>query len=154
MSKEEDDVKIIRLPFPEENRCNNWPFGGTFTNYSLNVSCEILNKYETIIGNVSYIESDEQIPDFQDGMVFMMNESSTSEEKIKNITNASGCILIYNQSRKYAYDNASDLNLSAIRINETDNDNLTDIINNCDCYQTRLAGPNHTPTTGNGCEWS
>ena len=125
---EEDNVKIFRWFEPSENRGINWPIGGTLTNYSLNVSCEILNKYETIIGNVSYIESSEQIPDFQEGMVFMMNESTECEEKIANITNASGCILIYNETRDYAYQKASDLNLSAIRINETDNDNLTDII--------------------------
>ena len=125
--QEEDDVIIKHMFESEENRCNNWPCGGTLSNDSLNVSCDILNKYETIVGGVSYIESDEQIPDFQDGRVFMMNESIECVEKIANITNVSGCILIYNQSRNYAYDNASDLYFSTIRINEIDN-NLTTII--------------------------
>jgi hypothetical protein len=124
---EEDDVKIRRLWTQGENRKNNWPLCGTLTNYSLNVSCEILNNYETLAGGVSYIESDEEIPDFQDGVIFMMNESSGNEKKIANITNASGCILIHNATSDYAYQKASDLNFSTIRINDTD-DNLTTII--------------------------
>jgi hypothetical protein len=123
-----NNVYIWNLFDPTENRGTNWPFGGTYNNYSLNVTSQLLNNCETIVGNVSYIENDDQIPSFQDGMVFIMNESIDCEEKIANITNAAGCILICNNSRGYQYQNVSSNYFPVVRVNETGNDNLTMII--------------------------
>jgi len=75
-------------------RDENWPFGGSYNNYSLNVSCKSLNNYQLIVGNVSYLETNDPVPNVQDGMVFMIDDEDKCQDKIDNMTRASGCIII------------------------------------------------------------
>ncbi len=121
------DAHVYRLVDLTENRGENWPFGGTYNNYSLNVSGEVLNAYDLAIGNVSYLASNESLPAFQDGMVFMLEEEQGCEDKLENITNATACILVHNTSRGYQYQNATEATFSVVRI-ESDADNLTAVI--------------------------
>jgi len=121
------DAHVYRLVDLTENRSENWPFGGTYNNYSLNVSGEVLNAYDLAIGNVSYLASNESPPTFQDGMVFMLDEEQGCEDKLENITNATACILVHNTSRGYQYQNATEATFSVVRI-ESDADNLTAVI--------------------------
>ncbi len=115
------NVKIHRMYNPDENRNENWPWGGTYNNYHFNITCNLLNNNNMVIGNVSLIENGSSMPSFQDGMIFILNESEECVEKIENMTNASGCILIHNKSRGYNYSSATDYNFPIIKVNDTNN---------------------------------
>ena len=116
------DQEIIEL----KNMTDRWPFGGSFTNEFLNVSCSAATDFNVVIGNVSYIASDEDVPEYTEGEIFIINEEQGSQDKVDNMTNASGCILIYDYVLGENYVNTSKCNFSVVRI-ANDAGNLTNI---------------------------
>lgn len=73
---------------------NTYPFGGTYTNYYIDISCENENQGTMIIGNVSYLLDDDPIPSDQEGQVFLVNDTLDNQDRLDNITQAEGCILL------------------------------------------------------------
>ncbi len=129
-----DNVSIRALYDSSENRSVPWPFGGTYNGYYFNLTYQKRNDNELMIGNVTYISSEENISEEQEGKIFLMEEEQSCEEKIDNISNnAGGCILLYNSSKDYAYENASNYNFSVMRANYSDDEeNITTIKNMLD----------------------
>jgi hypothetical protein len=105
-----------------------YPFSGTYNNYYYNVSADILNIYDTTVGYVVYVNTSDDIPVNQTAITFILEEESSCEELIENMTTASGCILIYNESKGYNYPNASQNTLPIVRVNGSDS-NLSLILN-------------------------
>jgi hypothetical protein len=64
----------------------------------------------------------------QTAITFILEEEPGCEEKIENMTTASGCILINNESKAYSYQNASQNTFPVVRVNKSDS-NLTRILN-------------------------
>jgi hypothetical protein len=86
-----------------------WPFGGTFNDYSFTVSnYTVLNNQPLLAGNVSYLSSSDPLSDTNDqlDMVYLMNESVECQNKLDNLTNAAGCILIHDDARGYTANTA------------------------------------------------
>ena len=105
-----------------------YPFSGTYNNFYYNLSSEILNVYDTIVGYLIYVNSTDDIPVNQTAITFILDEEPGCEEIIENMTIASGCILINNESRTYCYQNASQNTFPVVRVDESDS-NLTLILN-------------------------
>ena len=105
-----------------------YPFSGTYNNFYYNLSSEILNVYDTIVGYLIYVNSTDDIPVNQTAITFILEEEPGCEEIIENMTTASGCILINNESKTYCYQNASQNTFPVVRVDECDS-NLTKILN-------------------------
>jgi hypothetical protein len=90
------------------------------------VPCNLLNEYNTLIGPVVYLDTMDPIPENHD-CVFILNEESASEEKIDNLSDAIGCILIEDSSKEYTFENSSCYNLSIVKVNGTDS-NFSSVI--------------------------
>jgi hypothetical protein len=104
---------------------------GAITDYYLNVSDIMdLNDFSNVSGNVTYIIND-TLPDDQEGRVFLFDEENGCENQLDNLTNASGVILIHNNTQggsKYYTDyNFSNITIQCARVNKTSS-NLTAII--------------------------
>ena len=116
---------------------DNSLFGGSYTGYYYNVSLLNINNFEsldenikstntTIIGMVEYIPIDKNVPEEQEGKVFLIDEIIGCEEKLDEINNAS-VLLIYNDSIKYTTTVSIDYVNLIKRISQSDN-NLSIII--------------------------
>jgi hypothetical protein len=90
------------------------------------VPCELLNEYTTILGPVVYLETNDTVPENQD-CVFILNEEPSSEEKLDNLSDALGCILIEDSSKGYTFNNSSNYDFTITEINETDS-NFSSVI--------------------------
>ena len=97
-----ENLKMISL-----TSLGNLFFGGAYTDKHYNLSCTPLSQYELIIANVTYIEDDEELPENQEDTLFIMNETASNDEKLNDVTNATGVILINDISRGYQSQNAS-----------------------------------------------
>ncbi|MFA5102238.1 MAG: M20/M25/M40 family metallo-hydrolase [Candidatus Thermoplasmatota archaeon] len=86
----------------------------------LNFSCTLLNTYDTIIGPVVFLDTVDPVPENHD-CVFILNEELASEEKLNNISDAMGCILIENSTKEYTFENGSQYNFTIAKLNGTDN---------------------------------
>ncbi len=85
----EDNIVIILDPE------SDWPLGGTFTNYScINLSIKPTNEFDILIGNATYIDPEDPLPDDQEDRVFLFNETQEGEKQLNNVTNATGVLLI------------------------------------------------------------
>gem|GEM_PF-6320249 len=60
--------------------------------------CTLLNTYNSIVGPVVYLNTTDSIPENHD-CVFILNEEPVSEEKLENLSDSMGCILI--EKNKY-----------------------------------------------------
>ncbi|UCF13479.1 MAG: M28 family peptidase [Thermoplasmatales archaeon] len=106
-----------------------WPFGGTLTGYHLNMSATAANAGNIVIGNVTYIASNETLPDEQELMVFLIDEEEGEcEQKLENVTNASAVILIHDVISEYTTKEAYNCSVPVVRVNSND-ENLTLIKN-------------------------
>lgn len=85
------------------------PFSGASQEYYYNISTTVLNDFPGVLaGTVIYIEDDQSIPEYQNDTVFLMNETTSCETKIQNITDkATGCILIHDQTKGYNFEDAT-----------------------------------------------
>ncbi len=77
-----------------------WPLGGTFNNYSLNISESdyenLNNPFPLIYGKLTYISENDAIPDAENqiGRVFLLEESSSCQDKLDNLTNSQSIIIV------------------------------------------------------------
>jgi hypothetical protein len=95
---------------------------------ALNLSFSQVNNQSEIIGNVTYIGENGELPTYQeDGGIFLMEEAQGCDELISDITNSSGIVLIKDDQRGYESQNASNCTIPVVRINSTLS-NLTNII--------------------------
>lgn len=62
------------------------------------VPADLLNEYTTMVGPVVYLDTNDIVPENQD-CVFILNEEPSSEEKLDNLSDALGCILIEDSSK-------------------------------------------------------
>lgn len=92
----------------------------------LNVSAQFLNGNTLVCGLLVYLDQDDPVPENQDDLVFIMNETEECEDKLDNITDASACILIKGNSF-YNYEQADEKQFSISRVYETD-DNLSEAL--------------------------
>ena len=109
-----------------------WPFGGTYNDYSLTVTnYTILNNQQILAGNVTYLTSSDPLPNtnLQLDTVYLMNESQECQNKLENLTNAAGCILIHNTTRGYNA-NTAKCSCPVARINQSAANNIKTILNN------------------------
>jgi hypothetical protein len=100
--------------------------GGSYFPDHLNVPTQFLNDYKLVYGSPIYLDENDEVPENQDGLVFIMNETEDCEDKLDNITSASACILIKGNSF-YNYEQADEKQFSIFRVYET-NDNLSEVV--------------------------
>ncbi|DAC73366.1 MAG TPA: hypothetical protein DSN98_00330 [Thermoplasmata archaeon] len=100
--------------------------GGSYFPDHLNVPTQFLNDYKLVYGSPIYLDENDEVPENQDGFVFIMNETEDCEDKLDNITDASACILIKGNSF-YNYEQADEKQFSIFRVDET-NDNLSEVV--------------------------
>ena len=122
-----ENVKLI-----SKNLEKNFILHGATTNDYLNISdIIILNVFDNITGNATYITNNQTLPEDQEGRVFLFEEENGCENQLDNMTNASGTILIHNNtqggSNYYTNYNFSNITVQCARVNKT-NSNLTTII--------------------------
>ena len=114
----------------EENFSISFPGWRTGSN-AKNISFNELNNCNIILGNLTYVPSGVNIPEYQNlETVFLLEEVDGVEQQIENATNASGIILIDDITIGNEFENASDYIVPIGRISEEGDDaqNLTDII--------------------------
>jgi hypothetical protein len=70
----------------------NWTYGPDHRN----VSCDITSINDIFVGLAVYLNNSGSVPENQDGLVFIMDEDPSCEDKLNNVTSALGCILIAN----------------------------------------------------------
>jgi hypothetical protein len=85
-----------------------------------NVSCDLLNTYNNVIGPVIYLNTSDPIPENHD-CVFILHEEPASEEKLENLSDAMGCILIENASKNYTFENSEQYNYAIVKLSGIDN---------------------------------
>jgi hypothetical protein len=96
-----------------------------------NISGELLNFPDyKVAGLVQYIQDHETLPESenQSGLVFILNENPSCEQKMQNMTNAQGCILIENTTKAYGFTNASQQFLNIVQIDGTET-NFSKVLN-------------------------
>jgi hypothetical protein len=116
-----------------------WPLGGTFTNFSLNITSFTWLNSDTqfIAGNLTYIESDEAIPDsnHQIGRVFLFNNTEECSDKLDDLTVAEGCILIDQGTKGISHATASKCLCPVVNISSSDGNTIKELMEN---YSTIL----------------
>jgi hypothetical protein len=101
--------------------------GESYFTDRLNVPDQFLNTYTLVGGSAVYLDQNDEVPENQDGLVFIMKETQDCEDKLDNITAASACILIKDASFGYTYEQADEKQFSILRVNEND-DNLSEVL--------------------------
>jgi hypothetical protein len=117
------NLKIVPL-----NISRNWNLtGGRFTNYFYNITdYEQGSAFSLIVGNATYVPQNESLPSDQEGRFFLIDEVSGCENKLNNITNATGVFLI-NDNTRYNV-NLSNYMFQIARI-QKNKSNMSTIIN-------------------------
>ena len=100
--------------------------GATSDNY-FNVSIDNVTNIDILYGNVTYLTIGENLPDDQECRLFLFDEEQNCEDQLANVTNATGVILIHNDTRGYTANTSSYQNISIGRCNIADN-NVSDVI--------------------------
>jgi hypothetical protein len=79
-------------------QCNQcWAFG----HQNIYVPCQPLSSCDIIIGNVTYVNVTSSMPTDQEDKVILLNETNGSINKLNNVTDADGIVLIHNTSDGY-----------------------------------------------------
>ncbi len=121
----EDNIVVFLHPE------GNWPAGGALTNYSshYNLSINSANGFDFLVGNATYIENGDPLPPDQEDRVFIFDENETGENQLKNVTNATGVLLIYYEGRyEINKDVLAEKNFSICRVNASEG-NLANVLN-------------------------
>ncbi|DAC72456.1 MAG TPA: hypothetical protein DSN98_05025 [Thermoplasmata archaeon] len=87
-----------------------------------NITYDALNDYDIVLGNVTYVAADEEIPPHDYHTVFLLDEVEGVTDQIDNATNASGIILMNNIST-LIFQNAENYNIPIMRIDTEDDPN-------------------------------
>jgi hypothetical protein len=91
----------------------NWTYGPDHHN----VSCDINSTCDTLVGLAVYLNNSGSVPENQDGLVFIMHEDPSCEDKLENVTSALGCILIANTTfGGYSYPYCADVNFALAKV--------------------------------------
>ena len=95
----------------------------------------------TGFAGISYINisSNETVPEEHEGKVFLIDDvEDETQYRIDNMTNASGCIIIYDNADGPEHSDTSDCNFSIAKVEENDDnqDNLTQIKNLLESNET------------------
>ncbi len=118
------------------------PFFNTMYNDNFtNLTGELLNDQDIVLGKASYLDIEDPVPEEHYGYVFILYEEPGCEQKIENMTDAVGCILIENETREYSYQNASQYNFSIIKTTYNSS-NLSKVIDDIDNNQTNYIADN------------
>ena len=116
------------------NMTHLWPFAGTFNDYHFNVSdYEFLSSYQSIfVGNVTYLAPGDQVPspDEQCGHVYMLDDVAGSQQKLDNITNAEGAIIIDSETKGIQCVNASQCSFSVASMNNSSDVTVKELLEN------------------------
>ena len=120
---------IILIP---KDYSENWYEKGLNTNNHLNISYNEINVLNNVTGNATYIPANtSQLPDDQDGRIFLIVEEEGCENQLDNVTNASAVLLIHDNTKGAGAYNADydfeNYTISTGRANIT-NDNLSTVI--------------------------
>ena len=105
----------------------------SFTNYFMIVtSYEYLNDYNYSFGNLTYIANEEQVPNEEDqeGRVFLFEDVQETIEKLENLTNAFGSIIINQGTPVISNSTAEKVNCSVVRINNSDGSKVKELLEN------------------------
>jgi hypothetical protein len=92
---------------------------GEFIQDHHNVSCDLLNTYRYVVGLVVYLNTTDSVPENHD-CIFLLNEEPASENKLQNLSDAMGCILIENNTKEYTFQNSSQYNFAIATLSGTD----------------------------------
>jgi PKD repeat protein len=113
--------------------------GGTFTGYYYNITnLTTETDFTAVSGNAIYIEPNEQVPNEQEGCLFLFDEDEGCEAKLNQITNASGVILIHNESKSSHLVDMTDYIFPIARV-QHDEINLTTILAMLYDYEIMIA---------------
>jgi len=106
----------------------SWPTGGSATGEFRNVSCQPANGCDIIVGNVTYVNENDSLPEDQEGRVFLIDEVGGCNAKVENATNSSAVVLIHDNDKGYNIQTSVLENASSpiVRVN-SDDSNLTNI---------------------------
>jgi hypothetical protein len=85
-----------------------------------NVSCVQQNTYENLVSPVVYLNTTDSVPENHD-CIFILKEERASEEKLEELSDAMGCILIEDESKGYNFDNSGQYNFAIANVSENDN---------------------------------
>lgn len=147
-----EDTKII------EKDMDTWGY----IQDHVNVSCTLLNTFSSVAGPVIYLNTTDSVPENHD-CVFILNEEPASEEKLGNLSDALGCILIEDESKGYNFSNSSQFNYAIVNVSGTDSNfsSMIDEIKNGSVYFVDNIQDNMTLVFSNysnssclsECEW-
>jgi hypothetical protein len=95
-----DDI-VIQL-----HKDGEWPAGGSLTNYSCkNLSISPINEFDIMVGNATYVELGDPLPNNQENRVLLIDEENDEcEERLENVTNATGVLLIHEYQSDFQID--------------------------------------------------
>ena len=95
----------------------------------LNVSYTLLNNMNITMGNVTYINESSEVPEYQeDGTVFLIDEVNGCDDKLADVIDTTGVILIKDEQKSsYETQTADSCNFPVARVN-SDLNNLTSVI--------------------------
>jgi hypothetical protein len=101
--------------------------GGSYFTDHLNVSTQFLNTGNLIGGSPVFLDQNDTVPEIQNDLVFIMNETEDCNNKLDNISTAVACILINSPSFGYSYEEADEKQFPIVRVDK-DDDNLTEVL--------------------------
>ncbi len=120
--------------------------GGTYFNDCQSVSTQFLNTEYLIGGSPVFLNETETVPENQNDLVFLMNETEDCKNKLDNITTAVACILINSASFGYSYTEAEEKQFPILRVDE-DDENLTKILSEMENGSVYFVDNNYDPDT-------
>jgi len=127
-----------------KNMTEIWPFAGSFNDYHFNsTDVECLRCVSPIIvGNVTYLNPEDSIPSLEEqyGRVYLLEDTSSSQEKLDNINRAMASIVIDSGARGIEYVDTSECANSVVSINESDSDILKGLLENCTVLVDNVTG--------------
>jgi hypothetical protein len=99
-----------------------WPFNGTYNNYYFRCNFNLLDNNDSwFYGNVTYVGPNETIPssDDQENRVFLFEDVNSTQQKIQNITDGNGAIIIESGVGGIHHVNASNCTFPVVSIDQS-----------------------------------
>ena len=101
------NCRVRTTPYDFLSNSQIYPLGGSYTGDYMNVSFTQVNNLSGIVGNVTYINTNATLPEQQEGQLFIMEEEQGCQDKLDNVTDAAGVVLIYDSARGSHYVNST-----------------------------------------------